>query len=434
MFCLQYFRASNTICPRCGGTYDEYVSQKNILELNVDCCEELFEWLTLSDLKALRQTCKRLKTIVDHHIKSQYPKGFGTFHVFKYNDSKYLHSCNLSFDHVSKHFHLTPRTSSELIEDIKPNLSGIDIVSIGARETKVDLFKNVLPLCTNMTHLQINYGGDEWLHHLPSLQHLSISNHGPYPLQSITLQSFFQLNLNIRRFSTQADILIRNKNWMKVSNIHLDELDIQCFEEENMTRVCRLLNILFERGFYKRLSLFLWYEEQGSFDSIESLKGLEILYFYDGCELDFVNTPMPQVKELRMNGFITTKYDVFNTLVDSFMNIERLNFTLISLDIILPFIHRSTKLKMIKIEFLEEMVKVNRKDDGNYFEKGIIDLPALNRERMKCAGASKIAIYVEEGVYLKTKEAFMRTSFSLIELKRFESLVWELQFDEVFDR
>lgn len=47
----------------------------NIMELKVDCCEELIEWLTLPDLKALRQACKHLKTVVDYHILSAYPKG-----------------------------------------------------------------------------------------------------------------------------------------------------------------------------------------------------------------------------------------------------------------------------------------------------------------------------------------------------------------------
>ena len=44
-----------------------------ILKLDVDCFEELFEWLSLADLRALRQTCKRLKLVVEYFIKTNYP-------------------------------------------------------------------------------------------------------------------------------------------------------------------------------------------------------------------------------------------------------------------------------------------------------------------------------------------------------------------------
>ena len=53
-----------------------------ILRLNVDCFEELFEWLSLADLRSLRQACKRLNQVVDFFIKSNYPAvrlGFGKF-------------------------------------------------------------------------------------------------------------------------------------------------------------------------------------------------------------------------------------------------------------------------------------------------------------------------------------------------------------------
>lgn len=45
----------------------------SLVGLNVDCLEELFEWLSVADLLHLRQTCKRFKKIVDYYIKTNYP-------------------------------------------------------------------------------------------------------------------------------------------------------------------------------------------------------------------------------------------------------------------------------------------------------------------------------------------------------------------------
>lgn len=114
-----------------------------------------------------------------------------------------------------------------------------------------------------------------------------------------------------------------------------------------------------------------------------------------------------------------------NELVDSFMNIEKIHFRNASFEFILPFIHRSAKLNKMKVQ--------TPQDDGLYCNEGIIDLPALNNERKKCAGGSKITIYVGEEFYLRTKGAFMQlqeTNLALVELVRAESFAWELYSDE----
>lgn len=53
-----------------------------ILKLNIDAYEGLFEWLSLADLRSLRQTCKRLQRAVDYYIKTNYPAVKIGFRVF----------------------------------------------------------------------------------------------------------------------------------------------------------------------------------------------------------------------------------------------------------------------------------------------------------------------------------------------------------------
>lgn len=43
-------------------------------KLNVNCFENLFDWLPLADLRKLRGTCIPFKHDVDHYIESKYTK------------------------------------------------------------------------------------------------------------------------------------------------------------------------------------------------------------------------------------------------------------------------------------------------------------------------------------------------------------------------
>lgn len=397
------------------------VSQKNILDLNVDCCEELFEWLILSDLKALRQTCKRLKTIVDHHIQLAYPKGRLT--ILDQDGSKDLRKFDSSFGKLCKDIYFILPIPDEVIECMKPILNSVERVSIFVNQMAADFHNDFvqlhLPMCTNVKYLHVAYlNNDEWLlYNFPSLEHLHLTAF--FAGSSPELRSFFELNPNVRRFSTDAQFALDNENWMTESNVHLDELGIQCFDGD-VPDICRLLNILFRRGLYKRLKLYFCDGfDQGHFDLIASLNGLDTLHLKDNCVKDFAKTPMPQVKEFCLHN-TSGVHDGLVRLVESFTNIERINCGYASFKSILPFIHRSIKLKKIKIQTPE--------DDGTYCYEGIIELPALNRERSRYAGASKVTIYVGEYFYLQTKAAFMTTEFTLVELKRAESFIWELDF------
>lgn len=105
-----------------------------------------------------------------------------------------------------------------------------------------------------------------------------------------SLQCFFEINPNIRRFSTSANIVSANENWMKESNIQLDQLDVAvdvCFD---IIDVFRSLKILFESGFYKRLKLNVDTPNKKKY-SPHILNGLDALSLFFGDLQLFVATP-----------------------------------------------------------------------------------------------------------------------------------------------
>lgn len=200
---------------------------------------------------------------------------------------------------------------------------------------------------------------------------------------------------------------MHNEYWMQESNIRLDELDIQYLSlyAGNLPSDCKTLEILFENGFYKRLNLYLLdFSNVDDWNAITSLHGLDKLYLDSECAHNFVKTLVPQLKEFCID-FVGHEIDnILDVLVESFQNIERIHFGMAYFNSILPFICRSAKLEKIKIK--------SPKNDAPYCNEEVIDLQALNRERMKCTNAIKVTIYVSENVYVKTKEAFMWTEFS----------------------
>lgn len=48
-------------------------NRHDILKLNDDCCEEIFEYLSIKDLYSFGQTCKRMNRIAGIHFQRNYP-------------------------------------------------------------------------------------------------------------------------------------------------------------------------------------------------------------------------------------------------------------------------------------------------------------------------------------------------------------------------
>lgn len=198
-------------------------SSTSLLQLYVDCFEHLFEWLPLPDLLALRQTCKRLKKIVDHCIKEYYPAiKFGKieFDPKSVDQYKSLNSIDIKLiKHINiqaEHF----RNAAEFLEidNVKQILAQIETINIDYMSYyEENFYDRFLKYCENLKKLTIsgididrNCGTEwdfNWLeHHYPRLEQIELKYfEASCPMARFTvpeLDAFFQLNRNIRVFST----------------------------------------------------------------------------------------------------------------------------------------------------------------------------------------------------------------------------------------
>lgn len=204
-------------------------------------------------------------------------------------------------------------------------------------------------------------------------------------------------------------------NWMIESNVKLDLLYIYIYCRKIISRICKLLNTLHEKGFYKRLHLYTGVDFECDdiiMNEFATLRALEMLYLID-LRGNMNISPFPQLKEFRMYCLIDSPDT--EILAKLFVNIEKIYSVYSNFEFILPFLLHSKKLKELRVycpRYWQSSQKLFNED--NY----VINLEALNRERSKCNGSSKVTIFTEEKAYLNTKYAKMRTNYEFIELKR----------------
>lgn len=396
----------------------------DILALNTDCLNELFEWLSLRDIRSLRQTCKQMKEVADSYIQRTYPFGFGTF-IVQENDPVVLRNFHPSFCQLFKRIQFSrynPLTDDQ-IPDLTTILNHIEQIVIASVDMETDFYENFLQICTQIKYLHIegfeelttSVGFNWLLRKCPTLEHLVLMDNyecdedADAPLTP-QLKIFLEENPNIRRLSIDAQFIPNNFEWMIESNIHLDQLDIVMASPYRLWAVmyCASIQALYEGGFYKTLNLFVFgrYEQEDLYE-FQDLAALEKLQL--GFKLKRMIWPtIPQLKDFCIDCDYRFEVDEF---IENFANIERVYLDKASFESVLPLIQRSTTLKEINIF---------SPYSDTFCDNGIVNLSALNRERQKCTDASKITVGVRETVYLNTKRTFMRTEFGLIQLKRIE--------------
>lgn len=398
--------------------------QPKILKLNIDCFEELFEWLALADLLRLRQTCKQFKKIVDSFIREYYPAiklGVAKLCLLKNNLDEFRDFDSISIKMIKK-ITFIASLRNEQIENLKPILSNIETIEISSYGIEGDFYEQFLKFVPSINHLCIwnicgNHligSGNEWmLHRYPKIQHIELDDSdidgAIYGGEIVELKTFFELNPNIRELNISVHFLWENRNWLKGANISLDILNLNgnCPEmNPYMELFLGLLNELSTQGFFKRLH----FSESIKFAQriSESSFPIEILHLeISESNETIVLPPLKMIKELsfRMSS------DALKALENNFNNIDRICMVYAEFADILPFIRFSKKIKQIEVCHFGQTEEIHFKDD-------IIDVIALNKERKKLKGAGKITIYVEEKVFLDTKLATGIPVNSLVQVKR----------------
>lgn len=416
----------------------------DIFKLDIDCYEEVFDYLPIEDLVNVGKTCKRLQQVAGHCFQQCYSgKGY-------IGSSGITNDCN-GID--IKHF--VPFIRQVCIEDERGFQDFIDSHSKFSRLKQMEIHSATLTCVNRLNEISLNgiedlrvwnsdlghsfheiinkyvklrrleimlYCEGEWnwfrYSRCPTLEYLKISIDS---VEDIT--TFLELNPNIRKFATKLNVMYKNRDAMiSTRNVKLDDLaillhtpdDEKLVPDEDATY--ELLYELYKRGFYKRLHLYVW--EAINQEQIIRLSGVNglVKLFINRLTEPLALSPLKNIEEIfvRDSKYL---YDL-DTMTMDLVNLRRIHFFEASLNDITPFFKRSVEM---------EMIKVDRFVGGIHFDKNakVINLLALNRERERLMGATKITLFVEEDIYLATKRAMKGNDFTSIRLKRDTSYEWE---------
>lgn len=390
-----------------------------IFNLDIDCFEELFEWLSAADLFALRRTNKRFKKIVDFFIKTNYP-AFGKFKLFDTNFDMFRQMDSITIGMMKEiDISVDRNFDGSQFESIKEVLSKVMEVSIRSWTTPFDFHNSFLKYCNNMQCLTIHREEDwdphvemskEWLcHRYPSLEYICFE---AMPKDKIDgFIKFFHLNPNIHALSTDLESLKTIGSKLVGAGIKFDRLGT--FDSVIDKDSLHLLKRLHDDGLYKRLRLSLD-DLDIAFDEEEDLNllaSVAIEVIKNESSVHALIHHLPSLKEIIFHQHCDIHEDYENT-----QNVERVYSDGGFSDDIMAFTRTCPKLKHILVQ--------------NVHDTNHLNLVRINNERSKLAGACKTTIYVDEHMYLAMKfSGISKTNYKFIELKRTLACNWKQMFE-----
>lgn len=420
----------------------------HILELNIDCFQESFDYLPLKELLSIGQTCKQLNQIVGYILRQNYMgaevycgarKGI---RLCNQNRGQYIPRCFDQFLYrlrffIDKDLHYFRRIQSRCLQ-----LHRIDLINIKLTEAKLECLTSIsqkieylemadckldgnfhdsiLAHCPNLKRLSLYYKkslpgsmivGNDWLDRkYPTLEHFELDT----DVRVDAMATFLERNPNIQKLSISESVLRTNEHSLTTAKVQVRELAVIINKLDDA--LYDLLNELRRRGFYERLKFYALFEmSQTNVDRLASLNSVVKLH---GTYMNSVDlSGLKSLEELHFGPSPGITYA--SNVAQWLPNLKRIEFWAecaedCSIDEVLPFIKYGVNLNKIKLNFL---------GDGALFctQTNVLDLMALNRQRKLLERSQVVTIYVPEEIYLATKWTLKETNFSLIQLKRLES-------------
>lgn len=423
-----------------------------IFQLNIDCFNKLFDYLSRKDLYSISQTCKSLKQIAGEFFRSNYESSEEFIKCQEFNQfvSKLViptynelmqpandddEKCNQILKQVR---FLRMELSDVELNRVEKMLQHAEAVIIDDCTVKPIFYFEFPKMCPNLKRLHVHRttlhyntskrnANESIFWQFPALEHLEwISTNGD------ELKIFFEQNPNVRSFTTNANNLWESRDLFLECQVQLDDLSIEMgapTEEPQTTgQTFKLLKELHKRGSFKRLHLDLKCFSQQTLEQMELLgNALLALSSLRLKECTSESITLPQLINLKELNISTCLNDLplgamtdVNALVSQLVNLERIHFAIADDYEITQFICHSAKLKKMKIENLAWQ------DDNNV----CIDLLMLNNERAKLPQAQKLIIYIGDEEYLATKWSCKQTEFNCIEMRRAMSNEWGQHFPQ----
>ncbi|XP_031638013.1 uncharacterized protein LOC116350375 isoform X2 [Contarinia nasturtii] len=432
--------------------------EASIFRLNIDCLEEIFEYLSLIEVTAMGETCKQMQQIAGEYFQRNYKSAEkfsaidGIYTVYTkrqgvmnqrtqtsifnqfinyishyYEEIEPLYYIQLHGDNLSSinHLYLVCLTIDAIkLECLQTVLSKIEILQLKQCRMFGDFNDGFLKYCKKLKRLYIqddlgdivDENGNPWLlRQYKTLEFMQMTLR--YPFKILELSTFFERNPSIRGFSTSSRCLWENRHELLKSNIQLDRLEIQMLDNFyrqfiDIRLICELLNQLHARGFYQRLHLYVKRIDMKSSELLTMLGGLEHLSIKQFNE-SFSIHKLIHLKELTIfDGACTSEMDILAT---GLISLERIQIQNAAFNDIRPFIRRSMKLSKLKLTLKNET------------HEKTVDIVTLNEERKQLIGARKVTIYLPDHVFLETKWTTNNgnTNLNMVEMKRADSYDWE---------
>lgn len=419
-----------------------------IFTLNNDCFDMIFDYLSMKDIHSFGQTCKTMQQIAGEYFERNFKsteKFTGIDGIYSvYSDNHGVHnqrtltSAFNQFINYFSHYYenLEPlryiqlhcdefkslnhiylvclKLNTAKIECIRRVLGRLEILQIRQCTLDGDFYERFLKFCPNLKRIYIQddlgYILDEnqnpWLlQEYPQLEHLQLIPR--YSFKINELNSFFERNPRLSSFSTSSRCLWENRHELIKSNIKLDKLEIQILDNYhrhliNMRSICSLLNEFYERGFYRRLYLYVKRVDRHCSEDVITLHALEMLSIRQFSET-FSLCHLSNLRELEIMNSVNIKD--LEILAVNLKSLERLTLSnAVTVNDIVPFVRCSSKLYRIQANFND----------------GLLNLFKLNKERKQLATARKIIIYVSDNVFLETKwtAKYGEINLDFIEMRR----------------
>lgn len=421
-------------------------SSTAIFKLDIDCFHEIFDWLRLDDLISIGNTCRRLQQVAGDFYRTNYGKNrmiaengagcklYRDLNVFTpYIEKISISGNNLKlYNFIGKHCKSTKeiRLANNLCEDaiecLKKVLQKVEVIELNESFMRQEFYESFLRFCPKLKNLSIKrlykirdksviigLNNDWLLRKYPTLEHLELID--IYELRNNELKTFFELNPNVRSFSTDSVSFEENLHFFLSTDVKLNKLAIEYSSRNVSDNVHDLLAQLYEKGCFKTLYIYSACDLQANLDqflsktlssAVESLH-LDISWrWYDEFHIDVC---LKNLKVLAVDNL--DKVADIENLPSKLPNIEKIYFIYTNSKEILPFIRKSPKLKTILLK-------------RRYYAAEFPDLIQMNQERKKLAGARKVAIYLCENNFLASKWGIKKTNLEMIELRRFESFEW----------
>lgn len=428
----------------------------DILKMDIDCCEEAFDYLALQDLLSVGQTCKRLNNVVGYILQQVYPgarviwEDGICFEKIEQNSSTYYSkfinkldtNCDLNFQYFNdieikygrlKKLNFTITNLSELNIDFKEKIfKNVEYLNLNNCDVDGSFHKTVLcpKICPKIKRIyflqdQNEFRGitnvigssNDWLHQkYPTLEHFEIYTYGER-LRPDELPSFLELNPNIRKASISSNLIEMFSHAFLKSSAKLDCLAVRLIYKVNVD----LYKQLYDRGFFSELQCYAYSFRLKQID-VEKLAAMNVITKWN---IRHYTSPIKLSSLTSIEEFCLDADDTdvkqqipdLNELPEKFIKLKRIDYCTQHFSDLIPFITRSRSLKQIRIYSFEDF-------QGDK----VIDLRTLNREREKLDDPEIVFVYVPEDVYLATKWTLRDTDLSLIRLKRNLSIEWNHDF------